>query len=560
MPWLNNGDENLNPPTHHPECLSQQTLLDVASICTCPKKWGVAQRKALRAEAKLARERAAFLKLIHHEACTLSIDHADFAQDACACPDGWPRPRMARKIKSVLKKGVSRSKRELMLNPCRGAERKPSEIATEHFALRMDFTPSNAQMVRYCESRGYRMEMNWQAEPPAPTFDETALMKLMERYPKDALFPLIQRYRQTEKCKGTYVDGIYIRPDERVGGEFGHLPKTGRLSQRNPNHQNVSRTSDPLNPYYKVREMYIAAPDHRLLEADFSGIEAVLTMYYAGVHANGTAKMGCEDAKQGLRLTGIDIHGYLSSHDIGQPADLSWSDADLRDYLAAFRKENRTWKTKSGLMRLYEDIRDCNKTGLYGSLYMGGPGTLVRAKPDVFPNEAIAAAVQGLIFELFPSVPRWWWEVCREAMEFGYVTTPDGYRQYFSDVLEKVFHKKTQTWDTRMARVANECVAAKPQHTAMLYTAQGLGLFAERYPQERDLLRLTIHDSVVAEPHKDIAYDLYQRLKACMETPLKFLRLPSEWAMGEHLRIGVDGKQSEVGGSWREMKKIKLAS
>jgi hypothetical protein len=226
--------------------------------------------------------------------------------------------------------------------------------------------------------------------------------------------------------------------------------------------------------------------------------------------------------------------------------------------LAEFRKENRQWKTKSGLMRSYEEIRDCNKTGLYASLYGGGPGTLVRSRPDVFPNEAVAASVQAQIFGLFPSVPKWWWEVCAEADQHGYVTTPDGYRQWFIDVLVNEYSKRDEKWNVKMSRLANECIAAKPQHLAMCFTGQGLDLFWENYPQYRDGLRLTIHDSIVGEWPDAQILEVGRALKSCMETPLPFLPLPEAWGLGSHLKVAVEAKVSEVSGDWRSMTKFKL--
>lgn len=338
-----------------------------------------------------------------------------------------------------------------------------------------------------------------------------------------------------------------------VKGEFLHVPKTGRLSLKGAPHQLQPRTADKDNPYFKVREMYVARPGHVLYEADFGGIEAVLTAYLSGVNNDGTAKVGCEDARQMLRLTGIDIHSFISSFDIGQPADWKWSDADLKAYLKLFRTENREWMTKGGRKLPFEGVRDCNKTGLYGSLYHGGPGTLVRSQPDVFPTVEVAAAVQKQIFELFPSVPKWWTSVCDEAEEFGYVTTPDGYRQHFSDVYDWRFSKRTKRWSPHMARIANECIAAKPQHLAMCFMAQGLAEFWENYPQHREGLRLTIHDSMLGEWLLTDMPDVRTAIRTSMEKPLSCLPLPAEWEMGTHLKVAIDGKMSKDGGNWREM-------
>jgi len=564
---------------HHESCPRSLGVINGIDVpmdeCSCPKRW---PRKPRVSTTTAPKNRPSAQRLWHHESCTVSsqqaldlplftealpLDGTQRPEGACCCPEGWPKNRKGRsaaetKVKEA-KPGAGK-----VANKCLGATRVNTEIATNHYALRTDFAPSNAQMIRYCEHHNYKMVMNWQTETgiPAPTFDETALDTLIEKYPKDPLFPLIRRFRQTQKCLGTNVDGI--RPINIVDGigtvhtEFGHVPKTGRLNSKNPPMQVIPRIVDPLSPYYRVREMYVAGKGNRLMEADFGGIEAVLTMYLAGVNNDGTAKIGTEDAQLGLRLTNIDIHGFISSHDIGEPANPAWSDADLKAFLAAFRKENRQWKTKSGLMRSYEEIRDCNKTGLYASLYGGGPGTLVRSRPDVFPNEAVAASVQAQIFGLFPSVPKWWWEVCAEADQYGYVTTPDGYRQWFIDVLVNEYSKREEKWNVKMSRLANECIAAKPQHLAMCFTGQGLDLFWEQYPQYRDGLRLTIHDSVVGEWADNQILEVGRALKSCMETPLPFLPLPEAWGLGSHLKVAVEAKVSEVQGTWKDMKKVKL--
>lgn len=121
------------------------------------------------------------------------------------------RARKPRKSKAAKE---AKPKVERVPNPCLEAKREVVEVPCDWYALRMDFTPSNAQMTRYCEFKGYTMVMNWQTESgiPAPTFDTTALAKLIEKYPDDPLFPLIERYRQIEKCLGTYVEGLILQP------------------------------------------------------------------------------------------------------------------------------------------------------------------------------------------------------------------------------------------------------------------------------------------------------------------------------------------------------------
>ena len=63
----------------------------------------------------------------------------------------------------------------------------------------------------------------------------------------------------------------------------------------------------------------------RLLEVDFSGIEALQVAWFARDPAY-------------YRLAKLGPHAHLASHLIGKPADLSWSDGDLRTHYKALKK------------------------------------------------------------------------------------------------------------------------------------------------------------------------------------------------------------------------------
>lgn len=446
-------------------------------------------------------------------------------------------------------------------NPCVGAHAVVKTVPTEHWGLRLDFTPSATQLTRYCVAHGIKPVMNYRTESgiPAPTFDETAIEKLCAKHPNDPLFPRVGAFREVQKCKGNYVDGLtLLEADPSLGpdvalvrGEFLHVPKTGRLSMKGAPHQLQPKTNDPNNPYYQVRDMYISRPGHQLLARDFGGIEAVLTAYYSGVDDHGRPKPGRDDARQMLRLTNIDIHSFIACHAIGQPADLGWADDVLRAYFKSFKDDKTTLWPVAGGTAIFKTIRDACKTGLYGSLYGGGPGTLVRSQPSIFPTRAVAAFYQDLIFALFPCVRLWHWEVCTEADTYGYVTTNDGYRQWFFDVIEQRFSKVTKQWTPHLSPLANECIAAKPQHTAMLFTGAGLVRFWEERPDLREGLLLTIHDEIFGEWRDEQLDEVDEALRVAMEAPLPFLPLPEAWGLGSHLRVLTEAKS---GPTWKQMR------
>src|SRR4051794_24681060 len=112
--------------------------------------------------------------------------------------------------------------------------------------------------------------------------------------------------------------GMPIGEDGRVHTIFGHNPSSLRLCSFDPNLQNIPRGGDPAKPYEDfVKQMFVAPEGFTFWERDFSAIEAVLVGYFAGDPAY-------------IRFAKLGVHDYLASHMLGRPADLSWSNGDLK--------------------------------------------------------------------------------------------------------------------------------------------------------------------------------------------------------------------------------------
>ena len=97
---------------------------------------------------------------------------------------------------------------------------------------------------------------------------EPVINKLMKRRPHPFLKALLE-YRGVSKAHGTYVKGIIKRldPNGRIYCDFWiHGTRTGRLSSRNPNMQNIPRDA-------RLRGTFIASPGYILLEVDLSQAE-----------------------------------------------------------------------------------------------------------------------------------------------------------------------------------------------------------------------------------------------------------------------------------------------
>ncbi len=96
---------------------------------------------------------------------------------------------------------------------------------------------------------------------------------ILERLQKETehpIFALILKHRRAVKMYGTYVKGIrrHVNPStNRVHPTFLiHGTRTGRLSAREPNSENVPRDA-------QIRGTYVAAPGYELIEVDLKQAE-----------------------------------------------------------------------------------------------------------------------------------------------------------------------------------------------------------------------------------------------------------------------------------------------
>jgi DNA polymerase-1 len=114
----------------------------------------------------------------------------------------------------------------------------------------------------------------------APSTDEEVLAELAADYPLPAK---ILEHRSLAKLKGTYTDKLpqMVNPDTgRVHTTYGQaVAVTGRLSSNDPNLQNIPiRTPEGR----RVREAFIAPPEHVIVSADYSQIELRIMAHISG--------------------------------------------------------------------------------------------------------------------------------------------------------------------------------------------------------------------------------------------------------------------------------------
>lgn len=123
-----------------------------------------------------------------------------------------------------------------------------------------------------------------------------------------------------------------------------------------------------------------------------------------------------------LRIARMDVHSYLCSYMVGQPASPLWSDEDLNGYLKEIR-------------RYFPDIRDKNaKQAVLGwQLGMEG-GTLFTNNPGIYAKRKDADAAIDLINNLFQGCVRYRKEKMLQAHKQGFLLSPYRYLRWFWDV------------------------------------------------------------------------------------------------------------------------------
>ena len=133
---------------------------------------------------------------------------------------------------------------------------------------------------------------------------------MLEKLKDHPLVADVLTYRQYAKLKSTYADGLLkvIDPDGRIRTSFQMtVTATGRLSSTEPNLQNIPTRTELGS---KMREMFVAAPGHVLVDADYSQIELRLLAHISG-----------DTAMQQAFLSGADFHTVTAARVFHVPQD-----------------------------------------------------------------------------------------------------------------------------------------------------------------------------------------------------------------------------------------------
>ncbi|HEX7417385.1 MAG TPA: DNA polymerase I, partial [Steroidobacteraceae bacterium] len=222
-----------------------------------------------------------------------------------------------------------------------------------------------------------------------PSTAEDVLEELAASY---ALPRLILDYRALAKLKSTYTDKLPEQIDARTGrvhtSYHQAVAQTGRLSSSDPNLQNIPiRRAEGR----RIRQAFIAPPEHVLLAADYSQIELRIMAHLSG--DEGLLQAFAEDR---------DIHQATAAEVFGIP-----------------------------LEAVTHDQRRSAKAINFGLIYGMSAFGLAR---QLGIARGAAQEYVDLYFRRYPGVKRYMDETREQARSAGYVETVAGRRLYLPEI------------------------------------------------------------------------------------------------------------------------------
>lgn len=294
----------------------------------------------------------------------------------------------------------------------------------------------------------------------------------------------------------------------------------------------------------------------KLIEADFSGIEAVKVGYFSG-------------DPDYIRLAKLGIHAYVQTHIlfaeklIPEPANLKWDN----DTLKRFFKE---------MKERFQHQYDLAKRVVHGRNYGLTEFGMSDNWPELFPRRGDARKIIDIYEAVCPKLKPWQERTCLTAHEKQFLGGPSpnrggsptaryhemilgayhpyGYRCEFYGVINYRKNAKGE-WVPGRGEDAKKAISYFPQSSAAGRLCEAeLILFDPESPEYigdvyfgKTPLRAPIHDSLFLEvPDKKVDFVL-ERLYRVMTRQSEYLPLPETWGMGEYLTIGVS---VEMGKNW----------
>lgn len=364
-----------------------------------------------------------------------------------------------------------------------------TKVPVTRWARLGPFLPTSPpQVLAYLRHRGYPLVKDRKTKKP--TSSEEALLEIQRKLePKDPILTQIIEIKHLTKAIG-YLDDAMLGRDGKLHPLYSFIPKTGRLSSKNPNLMNLPqgrRGAVTQRAAAAIRSAIIPSrPGWVLAEFDWVGIEAMLVGYFA------------QDPDY-MRICKLDIHSYITSFGVGEPADPAWDDTKLGAHLAYIKKK-------------YEGERASFKKAGHANNYGQGIFNMAR---DLGCTLEKARWYKEIMAKAAPKVSKWREDTILRAHSEGQLVNPFGHVMAFFEALKVDADGKAV-----YGKEANEALAFPAQSTGAAMLREVLVTLGNHaWEGERFALLIPTHDSILIEVDPVYLREVILMIKAEMERP-----------------------------------------
>lgn len=307
---------------------------------------------------------------------------------------------------------------------------------------------------------------------------------------------MLLEYRKETKLNGTYITGVRDRLYKgRINSSYLlHGTTTGRLSSRNPNLQNIPRTSP-------IKKMYVPGrPENVFINIDYSQAELRTLSYFAGDHY----------------FRDIFNDGTIDVFDELVPVLYPGSVKSTLD--------PKVWKEQRTMVKTYVYGLNYGRTE-YGIAH--GFGISVE----------LARQHMKSFFSVIPEIIAWQSQIRKMVKDGEDLVTPFGRKRRY-----------TLLTDENMQNIMNEALAFMPQSTASDICLRAAIRFNQWANDECDYdnaprIFNLVHDAIMVECAETDAERVTARLS-------DFMLQSADEAVDGYVKFAVD---ASVGKSWGEL-------
>lgn len=352
---------------------------------------------------------------------------------------------------------------------------------------------------------------------PAPETEKTAaatLDKIKDRHP---LIPAIAHFKAISKIHSTYVTGLEEQLDtsDMLHPSFLlHGTETGRLSSREPNLQNIPRTSP-------IKRMFVPSNGRKFIQMDYQQLEVRVAAWFSK-DPNLTKACEGDIHTEVSQACFRPYHDRLTS-DVHQVRAMIRSESILRELRPLLSTEATDQHLAEAVKKRY---RNSAKVITFGLLY--GRGAKALAEQELNCTVASAQQYVDAFWAKYPVLEEWMDEVVWNVMESGWAESPTGRRRRFPYIPE-----------SHSYRVANQAKNFPVQSFASDINLMTMNKLHRELENGRVIC--PVHDSILIEVDEQ-----YVDSACC------FIRDVAEHIVEDY----VFPVEIEVGHNWGEMVKI----